>query len=154
MTLLRVLRAFVVSLFSTKRAGIQKVISKILKKFSPSLTPYPIRIYLFSAFLATSAVNTFFEPNAQLRPIIERRYFSAPRSEYGIFILLFWVLCSEFCVLFLWIGLWVTENLCFLLGLNKEARVFRDSASEAKGHRRCLHRECPLPRTQAEQKQC
>jgi len=63
---------------SAKRAGIHNQNPKILKKFSPSLTPFPTRSYLFSVFSETSVANVFFVPNAQVRPFIERRSFSAP----------------------------------------------------------------------------
>jgi len=61
-----------------KRAAIHNQNPKKIKKFSHSLTLYFTTSYLFSAFSAFSAVNLFFVPNAQLRPIVERRYFSAP----------------------------------------------------------------------------
>ena len=35
--------------------------------------------YLFSVFSVPSVANIFFVPNAQLRPIVERRSFPAPR---------------------------------------------------------------------------
>jgi len=62
-------------LFSAKRAGTLDQIPKKIKKFSNSLTLYPTTSYLFSAFSETSVANGFFVPNAQLRPIIERRCF-------------------------------------------------------------------------------
>jgi hypothetical protein len=86
---------------SAKRAGIHNQIPKKIKKFSDSLTPYPTTTYLFSVSSVTSVANVFFVPNAQLRPIVERRCFSAPRSVCTEFLLSY----SEFCILFLWIRL-------------------------------------------------
>jgi hypothetical protein len=61
---------------STIRAGTLDQIPKKIKKFSDSLTPFPTISYHFSVSSVTSVANVFFEPNAQLRPIVERRYFS------------------------------------------------------------------------------
>jgi len=60
---------------SAKRAGIHDQNLKKIKNFSPSLTPFPTRSYLFSVSSETSVANVFFVPNAQLRPIVERRCF-------------------------------------------------------------------------------
>jgi len=65
-------------LFWTKRAAIYNQIPKKIKNFYNFLTLCPTTTYLFSASSAFSAVNVFFVPNAQLRPIVERRCFSAP----------------------------------------------------------------------------
>jgi hypothetical protein len=64
-------------LFSAKRAGIQNTKSKFLKKFSPFLTPYFTISYVLHYPLYATRCTLFFEPNAQLRPFIERRSFSA-----------------------------------------------------------------------------
>jgi len=106
---------FVVKLFfderretnSAKRAGIPAQNPKKIKKNSPFLTPYFTMTYALNYPLNAVRCTLFFEPNAQFHPFIERRYFSAPRSEYGIFILILspvfsygvltdWVLCSFF----------------------------------------------------------
>jgi len=65
---------------SAKRAGIQKTKSKILKKFSPFLTPYFTTSYALHYPLYAICYTLFFRPNAHLRPIVERRSFSAPRG--------------------------------------------------------------------------
>jgi hypothetical protein len=67
---------------SAKRAGIHNQIPKKIKKFSDSLTPFPTRSYLFSAFSETSVANAIFVPNAQVRPFIER-LFSRPELACG-----------------------------------------------------------------------
>ena len=104
---------------SAKRAGTLDQNPKKMKIFYNFLTPYFTTSYIFSVSSVTSVANVFFVPNAQVRPFIEGRSFSAPSdivwdlgvlfwtfkfekfefvSEYGIFILLFRVQCSVFRV--------------------------------------------------------
>ena len=78
---LKILRVFGASwwaIFRTKRAAIYNQIPKKIKIFYNFLTLYPSTTYLFSVFSVFSVANVFFVPNAQLRPIVERRRFSAP----------------------------------------------------------------------------
>jgi hypothetical protein len=77
-------------LFSAKRAGTLNQNPKKIKKFSSSLTLYLIMIYLLSVTSVPSVANVFFEPNAQLRPFIERRSFSAPPDIVYDLGVLFW----------------------------------------------------------------
>jgi len=54
---------------SAKRAGIKKAKSKILKKFSDSLTPYFTMTYLFPIRYSLYAIRYFFDQTRSFAPL-------------------------------------------------------------------------------------